>query len=240
MLIDCRERVEGKENLRERNIDEREKHQLLSICTPVGAWTYHLGRCPDQESNLWPFGLQDDTPTNRVTLARAKSVSFLHCMFLALLWKIICPYTCGFISDSQLFSIVLCVWWLVFCGVFLPTTYCFDYCSFVVLFEIEECVPLALFIFSLELLWLFWVFCNSIQIWYFFVLFLWKMLLGFWLKFHYICILIWVIWLFYLCWLFQSMNLKYLHFFNCLIVYSVYRSFRPLLSLFLGILFILL
>ena len=33
--------------------------------------THNLSVCPDQESNLWPFGLQDNAPTNLVTCAKA-------------------------------------------------------------------------------------------------------------------------------------------------------------------------
>ena len=38
---------------------------------PTGNWTATWGMCPDQESNLWPFALQNDEPTNWATLARA-------------------------------------------------------------------------------------------------------------------------------------------------------------------------
>lgn len=53
-----------------------------------------------------------------------KRLSFLHCMFLALLTKIICSYICGFISGlSILFNWSVCL--------FLPIPR-FDYCLFVV------------------------------------------------------------------------------------------------------------
>ena len=57
-----RERGERREKERQRNINVREKHQLIAfptcsnrdqICNP--------SMCPDQESNPWPFSLQDDT-----------------------------------------------------------------------------------------------------------------------------------------------------------------------------------
>ena len=45
------------ERKRKRNI-----YQLLPICALTGDRTYNLGMCPDQELNLQPFGVQDDTP----------------------------------------------------------------------------------------------------------------------------------------------------------------------------------
>ena len=39
-------------------------HQLPPTCTPTGDRTYDLGMCPDRESNLPPFGVWDDAPTN--------------------------------------------------------------------------------------------------------------------------------------------------------------------------------
>ena len=43
----------------ERNID-----QLPLVGTPTGRQICNLGTCSDQESNLQPFGLWDDAPTN--------------------------------------------------------------------------------------------------------------------------------------------------------------------------------
>ena len=51
-----------------------------------------------------------------------KRLSFLHCVFLAPLSKIICPYTCGFISGLS----ILFHWSMSL--VFLPILCCFDYC----------------------------------------------------------------------------------------------------------------
>ena len=46
----------------ERNIDVREKHHSVMSCK-----TCNLGMCLDQESNLRPFCLWDDAPTNCAT-----------------------------------------------------------------------------------------------------------------------------------------------------------------------------
>ena len=46
------ERGEEKERVGKRNIN-----LLPLVCSPTGDWTQHLGRCPDQELNTWPFGL---------------------------------------------------------------------------------------------------------------------------------------------------------------------------------------
>ena len=54
MCIDFREGEEG-----ERNIG-----QLSPVHAPTGDRTCNLGVCPDQESNLPPFGVWDDAPTN--------------------------------------------------------------------------------------------------------------------------------------------------------------------------------
>ena len=52
---------EGRETERERNIDVREKHQLVASCThPTGNLTHNPGMCPNQESNLLPPPWQDD------------------------------------------------------------------------------------------------------------------------------------------------------------------------------------
>ena len=51
---------------------EREKHRLVaSHRHPTRDQTHNLAVCPDQELNPRPFGLQDDTPTNWATSARA-------------------------------------------------------------------------------------------------------------------------------------------------------------------------
>ena len=43
---------------------ERTINQLPPKWAVTGDWTCNLGMCPNQESNPWPFGLQDNTPTN--------------------------------------------------------------------------------------------------------------------------------------------------------------------------------
>ena len=49
---------EGREREREKNIDVREKHQLVASCTcPNCDQTCNVGKCPDQELNLRHFGL---------------------------------------------------------------------------------------------------------------------------------------------------------------------------------------
>ena len=60
------ERGEGREREGERNIN-----QLSLALTLTGDQIWNLGMHPDQESNLWPFGLWDDALTNWATLARA-------------------------------------------------------------------------------------------------------------------------------------------------------------------------
>ena len=49
------ERWEGREKERERNI-----YWFPFVSTPTGDRTHNLRMCPDQESNLWPFGLWDE------------------------------------------------------------------------------------------------------------------------------------------------------------------------------------
>ena len=50
---------EGEREKCERNID-----WLPSICNPTRDQTCNLGKCPDRESNLQPFGVWDGTATN--------------------------------------------------------------------------------------------------------------------------------------------------------------------------------
>ena len=61
------ERKRGRE--REKEKRPCEKHWLVAAYTPqTGDQTRNLGMCPDQGLNPQPFGVQDDAPTNRVTL----------------------------------------------------------------------------------------------------------------------------------------------------------------------------
>ena len=70
MLIDFREKGirEGK---REGEKHQCEEHPLVAPCMhPDEGLNLNLGLCPDQELNLWPFGLWNDAPTKWTTLAR--------------------------------------------------------------------------------------------------------------------------------------------------------------------------
>ena len=102
-----------------------------------------------------------------------KRLSLLHCIFLPRLSKIRCPYVCGFISGlSILFHWSIClslcqyhtVWWLWLCSrAWSQASWFLQFHSY----------------FS-RLLWLFEVFCISIQTVKLFVLVLWKIPLVAW------------------------------------------------------------
>jgi len=66
-----------------------------------------------------------------------------------------------------------------------------------------------------RLLWLFEVFCISIQIVKLFVLVLWKILLVAWQGLHWIYRSLWVVYSFSLYWLVQSMNTVYFSIYLC-------------------------
>lgn len=69
------EREGGSERVRER---ERNVSRLPPGCTPIRDLTRNLpGICPDQESNLRPFSVREDTPTNCATPARTVMSSLL-------------------------------------------------------------------------------------------------------------------------------------------------------------------
>ena len=51
-------------------MSERSINWLPLVCTLTGNWTHNLDMCLDWESNLQPFGLQDDAPTNWAIPAR--------------------------------------------------------------------------------------------------------------------------------------------------------------------------
>ena len=66
------ERGVGRETERGReNIDVREKNRSVAtrVCPDLDG-THNLRMCADEESNLWPFILQNDALMNRTTLAR--------------------------------------------------------------------------------------------------------------------------------------------------------------------------
>ena len=49
----------------EKNTDVRKTSIIcLPHTPPTGAQTQNVGMCPDQESKLQPFGVQEDHPTN--------------------------------------------------------------------------------------------------------------------------------------------------------------------------------
>ena len=53
----------GRKRGRETSMYERNSYQLPCECPQPGTWLAHNpGMCPDQESNQWPFSLQDDAP----------------------------------------------------------------------------------------------------------------------------------------------------------------------------------
>ena len=60
MCIDFREEWGQRE--RERNIS-----RLPPVRAPTRDQTHNLGMCPDRVSNLQPFGVRDDAPTNLAT-----------------------------------------------------------------------------------------------------------------------------------------------------------------------------
>lgn len=56
----------------------------------------------------------------------------IHCVFLALLWKIICPYACSFTSELSVpLHWSVCMFFFQYHSVLI--------CCFVVLFEVREC-----------------------------------------------------------------------------------------------------
>ena len=65
-----REEGEGGEKERERererkkSMGERNVDQLPPVCTLTRDRTHNLGMCPDQGSNLQPFGVQNDAPNS--------------------------------------------------------------------------------------------------------------------------------------------------------------------------------
>ena len=64
MFIDFRETGKEKERDRDIDIDVRNIDWLPPICIPAGEGSHNLGTCPDQELNLQPFDVRDDTPSN--------------------------------------------------------------------------------------------------------------------------------------------------------------------------------
>ena len=67
----------------ERNIDVRERsiNWLPPVSTWTRDWTHNLGMSPDWKSNLQPYSLQDDAPTNWATLAMVRLFNFFFASF---------------------------------------------------------------------------------------------------------------------------------------------------------------
>nr|KAF6485401.1 hypothetical protein HJG63_010618 [Rousettus aegyptiacus] len=96
---------------------------------------------------------------------------FFHCIFLAPLSKI-CPYICVYLWVLNSVP-------LIFVSVFLPIQLCFDYCHFVVKFEVRKCDISRLILFFSGLLSQFRVFCASYKSDNFLFYFFFKMPLDF-------------------------------------------------------------
>ena len=71
-----RERGREGEGGRETLMCGRNINWLPLAHTLTGDWACNPGMCPDQESNRWPFALQDDAPTNWVTPVRVALQNF--------------------------------------------------------------------------------------------------------------------------------------------------------------------
>ena len=85
-----RERREGREKERERNIDvwERNIHLLSFIHAPIVDQTCNLGLCPDLESNLRPFTLQDDVQPAEPQQSGQRGQILIELMQITILpWK---------------------------------------------------------------------------------------------------------------------------------------------------------
>ena len=64
MFIDFRERKGERERERVTMMQERNIDPLLPVCTLARDQTLNLGMCPDQGSNLQPFGVWDSAATS--------------------------------------------------------------------------------------------------------------------------------------------------------------------------------
>ena len=73
------ERGEGREKVREKNINVEEKHRLADphLLTPNQGLAHNPGMCPDQEPNQRPFTLLDDAQHTETCQLRL-FVIFLH------------------------------------------------------------------------------------------------------------------------------------------------------------------
>ena len=82
-----------------------------------------------------------------------KRLSFPHCIFLYMLSQMNCPYRYGFISGLSSF---------IYLSIFLPIPCYFDYCNFVVYFEIKE-FSIFCFTFFLKLFGKLRIFCIPLS-----------------------------------------------------------------------------
>ena len=60
--------------------------ETLISCLPCMPWTCNFGRYPDRESNQQPFSVQDDSPTNWATPARATYINIRQTLNQYLNW----------------------------------------------------------------------------------------------------------------------------------------------------------
>ena len=100
-----------------------------------------------------------------------KRLSFLHCIFLPI------------VNDKMSIVAWIYLWAfyfvpLIYISVFVPVPYCLDDCGFVVEPEVRRGWFLQFHSSFSRLLWLFEVFCISIQIMKLFVLVLWRNTIG--------------------------------------------------------------
>ena len=82
------ERGEGSKKERERNIDVREKHQLVASHTlPTRVLAHNLGICLDWESNQQPLGSQASTQSTEPYQPRLTSLTFSLNMDTQISWE---------------------------------------------------------------------------------------------------------------------------------------------------------
>ena len=78
-----REREREREREKETSMWKRNINRLPPVWAPTGDWTWNPGMCPDQESNLWPFGSWGNAPSNWATVARALALPLFSLSFRA-------------------------------------------------------------------------------------------------------------------------------------------------------------
>ena len=123
---------------------------------------------------VWFHSFACGCPVFTVAFIEETVLSLLYILGSSVITQLtICVYFWAWVYFWALYSLLL----IEIYAIFMPLPHCSDYCSSVIYFEIREYVQLC-FSFS-RLLWLFGVFCGSIQILGLFSLFLWKMTLEF-------------------------------------------------------------